>query len=530
MAGSREENDIDLYAEDIGDDFPEETDAVDLYNDVITSGVDKNGLKGKHVKQDGRSEEKFEGGYGHSQGGKRYQLYVGNLTWWTTDQDIVNAVKQLGIADFIEVKFYENRANGQSKGFCMVTVGSEQSLRNCLENLGKRPIYNMMPEVTYASKQALFALEAASKTRPEPGPSPQQPPPQLGPPLGMRPPHNGPPNQRPPFLPPHLSVGPRPGMPLGPPPPGMHGGPPMGMPPRGMHPSMHRPDRPPPGFAVNGPPPHQRPGMLPLGPVAPPPGPPPRGMMPPGVPPGVSPPAAHGAPPPGPPPMGAPPGVPPPVNRPPTALPPPGVPPPIPGGPAPHVNPAFFPPPHHPPPPPAGIADQPTISEAEFEEIMSRNRTVSSSAISRAVADAAVGDYASAIETLATAISLIKQSKVAGDDRCKILITALKDTLSGIEAKSYGSRRERSRSRDRDRRRRHRDRTRSRSRDREYRSRTPDRDRDRYEREKRERSRDYDRTRDRDREDRYRYQEERYREKERGRTRDRDEDSEHRRH
>lgn len=43
---------------------------------------------------------------------------------------------------------------------------------------------------------------------------------------------------------------------------------------------------------------------------------------------------------------------------------------------------------------------------------MSRNRTVSSSAIARAVSDAAAGEYASAIETLVTAISLIKQSKV----------------------------------------------------------------------------------------------------------------------
>lgn len=42
---------------------------------------------------------------------------------------------------------------------------------------------------------------------------------------------------------------------------------------------------------------------------------------------------------------------------------------------------------------------------------MSRNRTVSSSAIARAVSDAAAGEYASAIETLVTAISLIKQSK-----------------------------------------------------------------------------------------------------------------------
>jgi len=33
----------------------------------------------------------------------------------------------------------------------------------------------------------------------------------------------------------------------------------------------------------------------------------------------------------------------------------------------------------------------PAISEAEFEEVMGRNRTVSSSAIARAVADASIG-------------------------------------------------------------------------------------------------------------------------------------------
>lgn len=65
------------------------------------------------------------------------------------------------------------------------------------------------------------------------------------------------------------------------------------------------------------------------------------------------------------------------------------------------------------------------LSEAEFEEIMNRNRTVSSSAISRAVADAASGDARSAVETLLTAISLIKQSRVAHDDRCRMLIASL---------------------------------------------------------------------------------------------------------
>ena len=129
--------------------------------------------------------------------------------------------------------------------------------------------------------------------------------------------------------------------------------------------------------------------------------------------------------------------------------------------------------------PPGSFPDQgmvtPQISEVDFEEIMARNRTVSSSAIARAVSDAAAGEYSSAIETLVTAISLIKQSKVAQDERCKILISSLQDTLHGIEAKSYSSRRERSRSRDRHRRPR---RERSNSRYRE-RSRERERERDR---------------------------------------------------
>ena len=49
------------------------------------------------------------------------------------------------------------------------------------------------------------------------------------------------------------------------------------------------------------------------------------------------------------------------------------------------------------------------------------------------------GDYGSAIETLVTAISLIKQSKVASDERAKVLIGSLQDCLHGIEEKSFGS-------------------------------------------------------------------------------------------
>lgn len=146
-------------------------------------------------------------------------------------------------------------------------------------------------------------------------------------------------------------------------------------------------------------------------------------------------------------------------------------------------------------------ASRTPLSEAEFEEIMNRNRAISSSAISRAVSDASAADYGSAIETLVTAISLIKQSKVSADDRCKVLISSLQDCLHGIESKSYGSasspmmllnaRRERSRERDH---------SRSREKSRRHKSRSRDRHEDYYRERSRERDRHRERDRDRDRE------------------------------
>nr|CAD7392241.1 unnamed protein product [Timema cristinae] len=338
--------DIDLYADDIEQDFAQGVikdefagDGIDLYDDVIAAppggGGDENSQG--HVSgapmanQDGHSPGGANPPYHHignniqpNQLGRRHQLYVGNLTWWTTDQDITEAVISIGVTDFLEVKFFENRANGQSKGFCVITLGSDASMRMCLERLIKKELHGQLPIVTFTTKQAL-----------------------------MQPQYGAPPPE-------------------------------------------HRTDGPPP------------------------------------------------------------------------------------------------------------------ISEAEFEEIMGRNRTVSSSAIARAVSDAAAGEYASAIETLVTAISLIKQSKVANDDRCKILISSLQDTLHGVENKSYGAaRRERSRSRDRERSHRRR-RERSRSRDREYRERSRDRERERERERERDRyyvdpyPRERSRSREREREREYR--------------------------
>jgi cleavage and polyadenylation specificity factor subunit 6/7 len=116
--------DLDLYADVEGGEFSHEggyednqnENGTDLFDDVIVPSANND----------------FPDLNGHSSGntkpidppinmapnypGKRVSCYVGNLTWWTTDQDLTDAIIALGITDLIEIKFYENKVNGQSKG------------------------------------------------------------------------------------------------------------------------------------------------------------------------------------------------------------------------------------------------------------------------------------------------------------------------------------------------------------------------------------------------------------------------------
>lgn len=61
----------------------------------------------------------------------------------------------MGVTDFIEVKFFENRANGQSKGFCLISLGSDESSRLVMKALPKKTLHGQTPVVTYPTKNAL---------------------------------------------------------------------------------------------------------------------------------------------------------------------------------------------------------------------------------------------------------------------------------------------------------------------------------------------------------------------------------------
>ncbi|EYC08982.1 hypothetical protein Y032_0063g3464 [Ancylostoma ceylanicum] len=478
---------------------------VDLYDDAIAPSSGEKSLAPTPVRPAHQN-----GGTTHSDG-KRYCCYIGNLVWWATDADVGLHIKALGIPDLIDMKFFENRTNGQSKGFALLVLGSDASVRTITEQMPQRQIHGQSPVILPYTKASLNRLdEATSKMQSRPdtkqskkdeainmgtirigaGAGPTGPPPMMGPRMGPGGPMGGGPM---PMM--QMRTGPGgPPMnmnsaPMGPGGPGpmgpggmMNRGPVMMGQPVNQSAMMGRPMGPPGVGTVapvqmGGPVQMGVAGQMTTGPPRPVVGgavPMQMGQAPPMMQPGMQ--MQANRPPPGvqfgggqQPVVGmgqqqmmtqGPPGVRP-MNAPPQApqqlLAPHGA----------HINPQMFPGVHQQPPVPGAVND------VEFEEIMNRNRTVASSAISRAVADAAGGDVKSATETILTAISLIKQSRVAHDDRCRLLVASLQDTLNGIENKAYASGggssrskhrdRSRSRSRDRDRKRRRRSRSRSRS-------------------------------------------------------------------
>ncbi|XP_053576431.1 cleavage and polyadenylation specificity factor subunit 7 [Bombina bombina] len=414
---------IDIYAEE---EFIQETEfaaeQIDLYDDVLAvtappmshmdgnrSILDPSSPAQASPKSNNKSPAIL---YTYNNSRKKASICVGHFPWWTTDEQLLAVIRSVGIRDPVEVKFAENRANGQSKGFAEVIVSSEATMVQLLELLPERKLNGVKLDVRPANRQNLSFFEALSRKKIPPranskgsvdsadgastptdpslmSPSPETPKTVM--PFFTHPPMMEHPSRLP------LMPMPRPPMSIPPPPsPGIataYRGPPV--------PTMHYPHL--------MPPPPRVPPLLSLAPPS-------------GVPPAL------------------------------------------------HLNPAFFPPPNSilgPPPDPYKMVRNPyaygremknslpNVSEAEFEELMNRNRAISRSALSNAVSGATSGDYTNSIKTLETAIAVIKESRVANDERCRVLLTSLKDCLRGIEDKANSSRkrhrsRERSSSRSRE--------------------------------------------------------------------------------
>lgn len=88
---------------------------------------------------------------------------MGNLTWWTNDQDLTNAIESIHVTDLIDIKFYENKVNGQSKGFALVSVASDSSFRSLMEKLPRIKINGQDPVVTHFNRHFFAQFEEQAR-------------------------------------------------------------------------------------------------------------------------------------------------------------------------------------------------------------------------------------------------------------------------------------------------------------------------------------------------------------------------------
>ncbi|XP_078276358.1 uncharacterized protein LOC144605157 [Rhinoraja longicauda] len=94
-------------------------------------------------------------------------LLIGNLTWWTTADDLASSIRSAGIFNVDQIRFYEVPKSGQSKGFARVDLSADWDIKRLLEMLPKKKVHGRVPDVRrfnkpnrqYFEKQFINAME-----------------------------------------------------------------------------------------------------------------------------------------------------------------------------------------------------------------------------------------------------------------------------------------------------------------------------------------------------------------------------------
>ncbi|CAN6464350.1 unnamed protein product [Victoria cruziana] len=86
-------------------------------------------------------------------------LFVGELHWWTTDAELESELSKYGKVK--EIKFFDERASGKSKGFCQVELYDAGAAAACKEGMNGHLFNGRACIVVFATQQNLRQMGAA---------------------------------------------------------------------------------------------------------------------------------------------------------------------------------------------------------------------------------------------------------------------------------------------------------------------------------------------------------------------------------
>eukprot|EP00126_Sphaerothecum_destruens_P000420 Sdes_comp10477_c0_seq1m2180 len=88
--------------------------------------------------------EQVEPATNHHHGGVQSSscnIYVGNMSWWTSDEDLINRIQNAGAEELKDIRFFEEKMNGKSKGFAYLSFTSEKAASAAVERLSSEPLH-----------------------------------------------------------------------------------------------------------------------------------------------------------------------------------------------------------------------------------------------------------------------------------------------------------------------------------------------------------------------------------------------------
>jgi len=109
-----------------------------------------------------RSKSDGEGFSDQENNSNQTAIYIGNLTWWTTDQDLETTFSEFG--KIKNIKFFEDKVNGRSKGYALVEYVNPDSANQAREKLNGREIHGKTCVINFVNPENLKQLNRVTSS------------------------------------------------------------------------------------------------------------------------------------------------------------------------------------------------------------------------------------------------------------------------------------------------------------------------------------------------------------------------------
>eukprot|EP01119_Soliformovum_irregulare_P015908 TRINITY_DN454_c0_g1_i1.p1 TRINITY_DN454_c0_g1~~TRINITY_DN454_c0_g1_i1.p1 ORF type:complete len:347 (-),score=89.86 TRINITY_DN454_c0_g1_i1:50-1090(-) len=150
--------DFDIYEDAIGYDPPQEGGDFSIYDDLNTTDNEpptrlnhdrRSPPRQTHQSPPRDDRRSVEGPSTSGSSDDLSSIYVGNLTWWTTDQEIETLFGPYGRIK--NLRFFEDKVNGKSKGFVLIEYKSSEAAKSARDSMNGKEIHKKTILVNFAA-------------------------------------------------------------------------------------------------------------------------------------------------------------------------------------------------------------------------------------------------------------------------------------------------------------------------------------------------------------------------------------------